>query len=449
MIAGLIAAAVVLTGPAALGDWTRDAPGVTRRITVKDMPPAGASRSGFAPPEVVKRPAGARLAVPAGFTVSEFARLQAPRQLRAAPNGDVFAAETEAGEIAVLRATDGAPKAAVAQTFAAGLDRPFGMAFFPPGPNPQWLYVANANAVVRFAYRNGDLKPRGPPEVIVPRLAASTRGHSTRDVVFSPDGRWMYVSVGSSSNDADDMPRKSPAEAKAYDAVHGLGAAWGEETDRADVLIMNPLGRGRRVLAAGLRNCVTVAVQPSGTMWCAVNERDGMGDDLPPDYVTRVRDHAFYGWPWFYLGDHPDPRHRGERPDLAGKVTTPDVLIQAHSAPLGMTFYNARSGTAAFPAAYQGDAFVALHGSWNRARRTGYKVVRVTLGNGEPTGSYQDFLTGFAGPQGVWGRPVGVAVAHDGALLVSDDGAGIVWRVAATARSGSAAGPPPPRPSGR
>lgn len=434
MIARLIAA-LVLTGPAALGDWTHDAPGVTRRITVNDLPAPGASGIGYAPPELVKRPAGARLSVPAGFTVSEFARLQAPRQLRTAPNGDVFAAETAAGRIAVLRAADGAAKAAVAQTFVAGLDRPFGMAFYPPGPNPQWLYVANVNSVVRFAYRSGDLKPRGPAQTVVPKLAAGTGGHSTRDVAFSPDGRWMYVSVGSGSNDAEGMPRKNAAEAKAFDLAHSLGAAWGSETDRADVLVMDPQGQGRRVLAAGLRNCVTVAVQPSGTVWCAVNERDGMGDDLPPDYVTRVRDHAFYGWPWFYLGDHPDPRHRGERPDLAGKVTVPDVFIQAHSAPLGMTFYNARGGAAAFPAAYRGDAFVALHGSWNRASRTGYKVVRVTLSNGAPTGDYQDFLTGFvAGAQGVWGRPVGVAVAHDGALLVSDDGGGIVWRVAAGQR---------------
>ncbi|HEY2483461.1 MAG TPA: PQQ-dependent sugar dehydrogenase [Caulobacteraceae bacterium] len=434
MIASLIAA-VVLTGPAAFGDWNHDAPGVTRRITLKDLPAPGASPSGFAPPEIVKRPAGARLAVPPGFTVSAFAQLERPRQLRAAPNGDVFVAETEAGRIAVLRALDGAPKAAANQTFATGLDRPFGLAFYPPGPNPQWLYVANVNAVLRFPYRNGDVKPRGAAQVIVPRLAAGARGHTTRDVAFSPDGRWMYVSVGSGSNDAEGMPRKPLADAKAFDAAHGPGATWDTEADRADVLIMTPKGQGRRVLAAGLRNCVTMAVQPSGVVWCAVNERDGMGEDLPPDYVTRVRDHAFYGWPWFYLGDHPDPRHQGERPDLAGKVAVPDVLIQAHSAPLGMAFYTARSGPAAFPAPYRGDAFVALHGSWNRARRTGYKVVRLTLSNGAPTGEYQDFLTGFvAGAQGVWGRPVGVTVAHDGALLVSDDGGGIVWRVAASAK---------------
>jgi glucose/arabinose dehydrogenase len=179
-----------------------------------------------------------------------------------------------------------------------------------------------------------------------------------------------------------------------------------------------------------------VLVQPgTDTVWCAVNERDMLGDNLPPDYVTRVRDRAFYGWPWYYLGDHPDPRHQGERPDLAGKVTKPDVLIQAHSAPLGMVFYGARGGPAAFPAEYRGDAFAALHGSWNRARRTGYKVVRILLKNGVPTGEYQDFLTGFvASARGVWGRPVGVTVARDGALLVSDDASGVIWRVAYTKR---------------
>ncbi len=430
------ASAAILTGPAAWGDWTSDAPGVIRKITLDNLPaPNGLSfLFGAGPPEVVRRPAWARLAVPPGFTVSEFASLDAPRQLRTAPKGDVFAAETAAGRVKVMRAPDGAARAAAVQTFAAGLSGPFGIAFYPPGPNPQWVYVANINSVVRFPYRNGDLTARGPAQVIVAQLAATTSDHTTRDIAFSPDGRWMYVSVGSGSNDGQEMPRKSLPEAKAFDAAHGPGAAWGPETDRADVLIMDPMGQGRRVFAAGLRNCVTVRIQPgTGTVWCAVNERDLLGDNLPPDYVTGVRDRGFYGWPWYYLGAHQDPHHQGERPDLAGKVSAPDVLIQAHSAPLGMVFYTASSGPAAFPADYRGDAFVALHGSWNRARRTGYKVVRVLLKNGAPTGAYQDFLTGFVlNDSQVWGRPVGVAVARDGALLVSEDGNGVVWRVAHT-----------------
>ena len=428
----ILAAAVVLTGPAALGDYTTDAPGVTRKITVDALPAPGATRIGVAPPAVVARPPGARLALPPGFTISEFARLEAPRQLHVAPNGDVFVSETAAGRVKVLRALDGAAKAASVAAFATDLDRPFGLAFWPAGADPQWLYVANANSVVRYPYRNGDVKARGAPEVIVAKIAANTRDHSTRDITFSPDGKVLYLSVGSGSNDAEDMGKKPLAEAKAWDAAHGSGAVWGDETDRADLLVMDPLGHGRRVFAAGLRNCVTVAIQPGTTTpWCAVNERDLLGDDLPPDYVTRVRAGGFYGWPWFYLGNHPDPHHTGERPDLAGKVIVPDVLIQSHTAPLGMAFYAAARGPAAFPADYRGDAFVALHGSWNRARRTGYKVVRVLIRNGVATGAYQDFLTGFAvDAKSVWGRPVGVAVARDGALLVTDDASGAVWRVA-------------------
>ena len=378
------------------------------------------------------RPAGAHLAVPPGFTVDEFAKLDAPRQIRTAPNGDAFAAETDAGRLKLLRIAPGAAKAAGISTFADGLDRPFGVAFWPPGPNPQWLYVANANAVVRFPYRNGDLKARGPAQTIVPRLAADTRDHSTRDITFSPDGKFMFVSVGSGSNDAESMPKKTLTAAKEWQTEHGLGTAWDRETDRGDVLVMDPMGGHRSVYAAGIRNCVTLTLQPgTDTLWCAVNERDLMGDNLPPDYVTRVRAHAFYGWPWFYLGDHEDPRHTGERPDLVGKITAPDVLIQSHSAALGLVFYEARGGPAAFPPDYVGSAFVGLHGSWNRARRTGYKVVRILMKDGKPTGEYEDFLTGFvANAAGVWGRPVGVAVAHDGALLVADDAGGIIWRVA-------------------
>jgi glucose/arabinose dehydrogenase len=423
-------AAGVLTGAAAWGDWTSDAPGVTRKLTLETLPEP--TKPGVALPAVVARPADAKLAVPPEFTVEAFAKLDAPRQLRTAPNGDVFAAETAAGRVKLIRATDGAAQPATVSTFAEGLAGPFGIAFWPPGPNPQWVYVANTNSVVRFPYRNGDLTARGPAETVVPQITASGGGHSTRDIAFSPDGKRLYLSVGSGSNIAEHMGKKSLDEAKAWGAQHGLGATWGNETDRADVLVMDPMGQGRQVFASGIRNCVSLAVQPgTDTIWCATNERDLLGDNLPPDYVTRVKPHAFYGWPWYYLGTHEDPRRAGERPDLKDKVTTPDVLIQSHSAPLGLTFYQARGGSAAFPADYRGDAFVGLHGSWNRARRTGYKVVRILMKDGKPTGEYQDFLIGFVANQaGVWGRPVGVAVAHDGALLVADDAGGIVWRVA-------------------
>jgi glucose/arabinose dehydrogenase len=199
------------------------------------------------------------------------------------------------------------------------------------------------------------------------------------------------------------------------------------ERDRADVLVFDPEGRGRAVFATGIRNCVGLVVHPStGDVWCSTNERDGLGDDLVPDYITRVRRGGFYGWPWYYLGDHEDPRHAGERADLRGTAIVPDVLLQAHSASLQMTFYEAT----AFPARYRGGAFASLHGSWNRGKRTGPKVVFVPLEGGAPTGEYEDFMTGFVvDEQSVWARPVGVAVGRDGALFVSEDGNGTVWRV--------------------
>ncbi len=426
------AAAATLTGPAAYGDYTSDAPGVTRKIGPDDLPPDYATKPGVAPPAVVAKPADAKLQVPPGFSVTAFAKLEGPRQIRRAPNGDIFVSETDGGRVTILRAPDGAQAAASQDAFAEGLDRPFGIAFYPLGPKPEWVYVANANSVVRFPYRSGDLKARGPAQVIVAKLAAGTKGHSTRDLVFAPDGKTLYISVGSGSNVAESMPKKAVADAGQWDTAHGLGAAWGDETDRADVLAVDPEGGGRKVFAAGIRNCVSMGLQPgSNDLWCVTNERDMLGDNLPPDYATRVKPGGFYGWPWYYIGDHEDPRHKGERPDLAGKATTPDVLIQPHSAPLGIAFYTARSGPSAFPKEYLGDAFVTLHGSWNRKLRTGYKVVRLTFRNGVPTGEYEDFLVGFvADNKGVWGRPVGVAQARDGALLVTDDAGDTVWRVA-------------------
>jgi glucose/arabinose dehydrogenase len=429
MIAAIPASAQVRTGEAAFGDWHTDAPGVVRKISPEDVPNPGGPSVGLS--ARVSRPDGATLKTLPGFTAEPFAPIAKARLLRTAPNGDVFVSATDAGVVHVLRAADGGDKPAVVKTFATGLDRPFGIAFYPLGPNPQWVYVATVNTVVRFPYRNGDLEARGPAEVIVPKLAETTSMHTTRDIVFTSDGR-MLVSVGSGSNVAEGLPKKSPEELQAWNATHALGAVWGKDTDRADVLAFNPQGGDRRTFATGIRNCVGLAVQPmTKDVWCATNERDMLGDNLPPDYATRVKEHAFYGWPWYYIGGHEDPRRKDERPDLATKVSLPDVLFQAHSAPLEIAFYTAKSGPAAFPAEYHGDAFVALHGSWNRAKRTGYKVVRVKLKNGVPTGEYEDFLVGFvADDKGVWGRPVGVTVAHDGALLVADDGGDMIWRIA-------------------
>lgn len=413
------------TGPAAFGDWESDAPGVRRKITPADLPKPYASRSASNSVRVVAQPAAA-LKAPPGFAVTLFARdLHDPRQIRVAPNGDVFVAESQAGRVRVLRPAADGTTASRGEVFASGLSYPFGIAFHP-ARDPEWIYVANTNSVVRFPYRAGDLKARGPAETVIPRLP--TGGHATRDIVFSKDGTRMFVSVGSASNVAESMGRLEPGALQRWDIEYGPGAAWGNEAERADVLVSAPDGKGRRVFASGIRNCVGMAIHPAtGDLWCAVNERDGLGDDLPPDYVTRVREGAFYGWPWYYIGKNEDPRHKGARPDLVDKVTVPDVLIQAHSAPLGMAIYDGDR----FPADYRGHVFAALHGSWNRAKRSGYKIVRIAVENGVPSGDYEDFVTGFVlDDSRVWGRPVGVAVAKDGALLFSEDGNGTVWRVA-------------------
>lgn len=423
----------VLTGQQAYGDWHDDAPGRRRLLTPQDMPAPFASASASNTPSVVAPAGGLLPKVPVGYTVQRFAMLDSPRLVRVAPNGDIFVAETSIGKIRVLRAADGAARPDRDELFADGLAGPFGIAFYPSGADPQWVYVATVNSVVRYPYRSGDLKPAGAPQTVVAALAASIGYHTTRDIQFSPDGRRMFVSVGSGSNVAAEIERRTPDEIRQWEARTAPGAAWGHEAGRADVLAFDPDGTNRRVFATGLRNCVGLAVHPAtGDLWCSTNERDGMGNNLVPDYVTRVRAGGFYGWPWYYIGANEDPRHAGERPDLLGRATVPDVLIQPHSAPLAMTFYEAPAGAAAaFPADRDGDAFVALHGSWNRARRTGYKVIRIPLHAGVPSGIYEDFLTGLvADDDDVWARPVGVAVAHDGALLVTEDGNGTMWRVA-------------------
>ena len=409
----------VREGKDAYGSWQADKPGTVRLIRPQDLPQPGATASAANVSRVVARPAGAAPQVPPGFKIELFAEgLSGPRIIRAAPNGDIFVAETRAGRIRVLRA-DGA-KAATNEIFASGLHQPFGIAFYPSGDDPRWVYVANTDSVVRFAYRSGDLKASAAPETVVAKLPAGY-GHSTRDIVFTPDGRRMLVSVGSASNVGQDMgaPPAGVAEGP-------LGASWGYEADRAAVLAFDPDGKNRKLFATGIRNCVGLAMQGSGTPWCSTNERDGLGDDLVPDYVTRVREGGFYGWPWFYIGDNEDPRLRGVRSDLKGKITIPDVLIQPHSASLGLAFYDGSN----FPPEYRGDAFAAEHGSWNRSKRTGYKIIRIRLKDGAPTGEYEDFVTGFVvNDNQVWGRPVGVTVARDGALLFSEDGNGTIWRV--------------------
>lgn len=388
-------------------DFRYESPGTTRKITPADLPAPYATKGVGNGPHMVPRPAGVWPKVPAGFKVEWFASdLHNPRQIRRAPNGDIFVAETAAGRIRVLRGIGADGKPQKVEVYANGLNEPFGLAFYPPGAEPQWLYVGNTDALVRLPYRNGDLKASGKPEKLADLPSG---GHSTRDVVFSADGKRLFVAVGSRSN-VDD-PDTTPAE-----------------KFRANILVYNSDGAGRKVFAAGIRNPVGLAIDPkSGELWTSVNERDMLGDNLVPDYVTHVQEGGFYGWPWWYIGANQDPRHAGKHPELKDKAIVPDVLIQPHSASLGLAFYDGKQ----FPAEYSGDIFAAEHGSWNRSARAGYEVIRVPRhGNARASGEYQDFLTGFVLDDGtVWGRPVGVTVASDGSLLVTDDGTGSIWRV--------------------
>jgi glucose/arabinose dehydrogenase len=424
---GLAAPAQVLTGAEAFGDFSKDGPGVRRHIVPGDLPAPYASAIKANMSSVVAQPAGAAPLVPPGFKIEPFAQLKRPRAIRVAPNGDIFIAQTGIDQISVLRAADGASKPSETQVFASGLNGPFGIAFYPAGPDPHYIYIANENSVVRFPYNSGDMKVTGPAETIVPQIPGGG-GHTTRDIAFSPDGTRLYISVGSRSNAAESMDKADIKGIQAAEMERGLGASWGDEAWRADVLVTSPDGKaGLKSFANGIRNCAGLTVEPkTGDVWCVTNERDSLGDNLPPDYATRVKQNAFYGWPWYYIGGHEDPRLKGDRPDLADKVTAPDVLIQPHSAPLQISFYTG----SLFPAEYRDSAFITLHGSWNRANRTGYKVVRAILKDGKPSGEYEDFLTGLVTSDGaVWGRPVGVATAHDGALLIGEDGNGTIWRV--------------------
>jgi glucose/arabinose dehydrogenase len=415
----------LLRGAAAFGDWRDDRPGLRRLIRPQDLPrpePQEAASNGA---EEINRPEGAMPQLPEGFSAELIASgLRSPRVVRVAPNGDLFVADSRSNRIRVYRLGKDSAKPAEESVFAKGLNRPYGIAFYP-ADKPEWVYVANSDSIVRLPYHDGDLKASGEPETIVSDVPSG--GHWTRDIVFSADGKTLYLSIGSGSNVAEDMGRAPKAGLDAWVKTKPLGAAWGDEEGRAEVRAYDPDGKNGRVVATGLRNCSGMAVQPAtGALWCVVNERDMLGDNLPFEYAATVKEGAFYSWPWYYIGDHEDPRHAGERPDLAGKIAVPEVLMQAHSAPLNIAFYTGDQ----FPAEYRGDAFVALHGSWNRGRRTGYKVVRLIFEDGKPTGEYEDFMTGFVvSNDAVWGRPVGVATAKDGSLIVTEDGSGTIWRV--------------------
>ena len=406
----------VLKGKAAFTDAAHESPGIRRHLTVADLPAPAPEQSVDNGPTLVARPDSAWPIAAKGFKVELYwTGLDNPRLLRTAPNGDLFLAESASGKIKVFRGVGADGRAAQVSVFAESLHQPFGIAFYPAGSSPAWVYIGNTDGIVRFPYKNGDLTATGPAENLADlpgggRLRGG--GHWTRDVVFSKDGTKLFASVGSHSNvdDADTHP---------------------EEFHRADVLEFTPEGKFVKVYAWGLRNCVGEAINPlTGQLWCSTNERDGIGNNLPPDYITHVQEDGFYGWPWYYMGGPnggiQDPRHPGKHPELQARVITPDILVNPHFASLEMLFYEGSQ----FPAEFKGDGFAAEHGSWNRALRAGYEVIRLPMKNGHATGEYEDFLTGFVLPDGqVWGRPVGVAQARDGSLFVSDDGSRSIWHV--------------------
>ena len=390
-------------------DYRYEKPGATHHITAKDLPAPFATKSAVNGPRVIDRPANVLPIAPPGFKVELFATdLNEPRAMTTAPNGDVFLAESHGGDIKVFRGigSDGKPKQT--ETFVSGLKQPYGIAFYPAGENPQYIYIGSTDSIVRYPYKNGDLKPAGAPQKIADLPPGGN--HWTRDLVFSPDGKQLFVGVGSNSNIND--PDTHP-----------------DEKNRADILVMDPDGKNMRVYASGIRNAGGgLAINPkTGELWMSTNERDGLGNNLVPDYISHVQDGGFYGWPYYYIGGNPEPRLNGAHPELKSKVIVPDVLLQTHNASLQLAFYDGKT----FPAEYQGDIFAAQHGSWNRDPRVGYEVIRVPLHQtGKATGEYEDFLTGFVLPNGqVWGRPVGVTVMSDGSLLVSDDGSNSIWRV--------------------
>lgn len=380
-------------------------------ITPSSLPPPNSTPDATNPPNVIARPVGAQLSLPAGFEATTFAEggFERARWMALAPNGDVFVADAEAGSIIILRDANKDGVSEERFTFATGLKQPFGMAFWR-----DYFYVGNTDAVVRFRYKSGQTKADGAPEKIADLPGKGYREHWTRNVIFNPDGSKMYVTVGSESNvSVEDNPM------------------------RAAIIEYNPDGTGKRIIASGTRNPIGLAFYPgTRSLWAAVQERDRLGDDLVPDYVTEIKDGGFYGWPYSYVGQNIDPRRKGERSEMVSRAIVPDVLIQAHSAVLGLVFYDGKM----FPPEYRGNAFVALHGSWNRSKRTGYKIISIPFKNGRPAGGYDDFLTGWMlgeDSKEVWGRPVGLLVLPDGSMLITDDGANKIWRVVYRAPKGT------------
>ncbi|MEZ5347540.1 MAG: sorbosone dehydrogenase family protein [Pyrinomonadaceae bacterium] len=374
-------------------------------ILPKDLPKPFESESVRKSSRLSPQPENAALSLPKGFNIEVFAEggFTYPRWMALAPNGDVFVADSRADSIIVLRDQDKDGKAETRFLFSDKLSQPFGMAFWK-----DWFYVANTDSVVRFKYKSGQTEAEGEPEKIIELTRGGYNQHWTRNILFSPDGEKLYVSIGSSGNYQPE-----------------------DDERRAAISVYNPDGSGHKIYAGGLRNPIGLDFNPvTGELWTAVNERDALGNDLVPDYVTSVREGGFYGYPYSYIGQNPEPRLNGARPDLIEKAIVPDVLVTSHSAALGIVFNNGDM----FPAEYKGDAFVAFHGSWNREKLTGYKIIRIDFDkNGKLKGSgYEDFVSGWLPDENsreVWGRPVGLLMLKDGSMLIADDGGKKIWRV--------------------
>lgn len=393
-------------------------------------PDTGASKTKFS--KVIGWPADKTPVAPAGFTVTRFAgNIKSPRNIYVAPNGDILVvlsnserntkekianalsgkAQAEvsgssANTVLLFRDTNKDGKFDLQTTFLSGLDQPYGVLIIGNS-----FYVANTDGLYVYPYQTGDTKITGKGKKIVELPAGGYNNHWTRNLITNADHSKIYITVGSGSNAGE----------------NGME----HEVRRASILEVNPDGTGEKIYAAGLRNPVGVAWAPvTNALWTAVNERDGLGDDLVPDYITSVKPGGFYGWPYSYYGQNEDPRLKGQHPELVKSAIVPDLAVGSHTASLGLAFYTAKK----FPEKYQGGAFIGQHGSWNRSVLAGYKVAFVPFKNGKPAGKSEDFLTGFIADESkgeVYGRPVGVAVANDGALLVADDVSGVVWRVAA------------------
>ena len=402
---------LAFTGAASFTDYTHEQPAICRTLRPADLPAPYVTAAVINYSTQVARQPGQLPIVPPGFKVTLYsATLYNPRYLLAAANGDILVAQQGGGTITVLRGVNAGGGAISQTTYATNLDQPYGMAFYPSTASPQYLYLGDQSAILRFPYTLGDTTASAPPTTLASDIPGGG-AHTTRSLVFTTEATpRLLVGVGSANNIINTDTTSA-------------------EYHRANILAYSPSGTFQSIYASGTRNPVGLTLDSYGKVWIAVNERDNLGDNLPADYASHIVENGFYGWPWYYNGSNPDPLLPLNHPELASQTIVGDTLLQPHFAPLQIAFY---TGTQ-FPTPYRGDLFVASHGSWNKAVRGGYELLRVRISNGVATGAYEDFMTGFANPDGtVWGRPAAVCVGADGALYVADDTGNTIWRITYT-----------------